>query len=124
MNKEQIYRNIKNSMRPGIPGACFIKMLNGNSRLLSHSPLDMPPKILPWPFRKLQENLGAFVFRVSEHNEVNNTLWEREYKFNMLNEAIKDFLRNLSDEEIASGIYIPDDNKSKRLTDGKDMFDE
>lgn len=120
MDKEQIYKNIRKFMKPGISGACFIHMVNGNSRLMSHSPLDMPPKVLPWPFIKLQESLGAFMIGVSEHSSENGILWEKKYKFN-INKAIKDFLKDLSDEEIAGGIYIPDDNKSKRLIDGKDL---
>lgn len=124
MDKKQIYTNIKNFMKPGIDSFCYIKMNNGSSRILAHSPLDMPTRSLPWPFRKLQENVGAFTVTVSEVGQDLKIIWRETYKFSMIDKAITHFLSGLPDEEISKGFFMLNNTlgQSRNLLDNKGTF--
>lgn len=100
---EDIKKKIEEHIRKG--KNCYIKLKNGNNRLLRHNPvLDAPLKKLPWLLSKLQE--GIYKINFSETTTDGKVLIRKEFNFRDFDKAINIFLDGLEDEEKNNIVFL------------------
>lgn len=124
MDLKQVNANIKEFMQPGLDGFCYIQLKNGNSRILAHTILDMPPKSTIWSFSKSKPSLSSDKINVFESTSDYHELWRKEFSFSSIDEAISCLLKGLADEEINNGHFMPRGKmlESKNLVSGKEII--
>lgn len=93
MVDKDLLKRIKNHVANG--QSCFYLKTDGTSVLLSHTILDRPFKILPWPLSLLQKMAGAFTIRLMTCGPRFSNSKETVFSWKDFNKAIEQFLSHV-----------------------------
>jgi hypothetical protein len=82
----------KNKFKP-----IFVKLENGNSRLLNHTPLDEPQHFLPWPISIFQR-MFVCKLNVYEYTWQKEKIYDKQFLFKDFDKAVNLFLDDVTED--------------------------